>query len=57
MISFSPEQRFIVAGAAGGIGQSVALLLNELGAGVIATDLNLKELLAVRNQAKNPEKF
>lgn len=57
MISFSPEQRFIVAGAAGGIGQSVALLLNELGAGVIATDLNLKELLAVRNQAKYPENF
>ena len=57
MISFSPEQRFIVAGAAGGIGQSVALLLNELGAGVIATDLNLKKLLAVRNQAKYPENF
>ena len=36
MISFTPEQRFIVTGASSGIGEGVALLLNELGATVVA---------------------
>ena len=36
MISFTAEQRFIVTGASSGIGEGVALLLNELGATVIA---------------------
>ena len=57
MISFSSEQRFIVTGAAGGIGQSVALLLNELGASVIATDLNKENLQSVKEKAKYPENF
>lgn len=57
MISFSSEQRFIVTGAAGGIGQSVALLLNELGASVVATDLNKENLQSVKEKAKYPEKF
>ena len=57
MISFTSEQRFIVAGAAGGIGQCVALLLNELGASVIATDLKMESLQTVRKKAKHPENF
>ena len=57
MISFTPEQRFIVAGAAGGIGQSVALLMNELGATVIATDLKQENLEAVKEKAEHPEIF
>ena len=57
MISFNPEQRFIVTGAAGGIGHAVALLLNKLGATVIATDLNAEALQVVKEKSEKPENF
>lgn len=55
MLSFSPEQRFIVTGASSGIGEGVALLLNELGATVIGIGRNQKRLEGMRAKAKCPE--
>ncbi len=55
MISFTPEQRFIVTGASSGIGESVALLLNELGASVIGIARNQERLEAMKAKAKYPE--
>ena len=57
MISFTPEQRFIVTGASSGIGEAVALLLNELGASVIGIARNQERLEAMKNKAKYPEKI
>ena len=55
MISFSSEQKFIVTGASSGIGEGVALLLNELGASVIAIGRNEERLSALKQKAKYPE--
>ena len=55
MISFDREQRFIVTGASSGIGESVALLLNELGASVIGIARNQERLEAMKAKAKHPE--
>lgn len=55
MISFNAEQRFIVTGASSGIGEGVALLLNELGASVIAIGRNEERLSALKQKAKYPE--
>ena len=55
MISFTLEQRFIVTGASSGIGESVALLLNELGASVIGIARNQERLEAMKAKAKHPE--
>ena len=55
MISFSADQRFIVTGASSGIGEGVALLLNELGATVIAVARNVEKLSAMKAKAKYPE--
>ena len=55
MISFNAEQRFIVTGASSGIGEGVALLLNELGASVIAVARNVERLSAMKAKAKRPE--
>ena len=55
MISFNAEQRFIVTGASSGIGEGVALLLNELGASVIAVARNVERLSAMKAKAKHPE--
>ncbi len=55
MISFKQEQKFIVTGASSGIGEGVALLLNELGAGVIAIGRNEERLNALKQKAKYPE--
>lgn len=52
---FLPEQRFIVTGASSGIGEGVALLLNELGASVIGVGQNEDRLNAMREKAKHPE--
>lgn len=52
MIVFNNEQRFIVTGASSGIGESVALLLNELGAGVIAIGRNQERLDAMKAKCK-----
>lgn len=55
MVSFNPEQRFIVTGASSGIGEGVALLLNELGATVIGIARNQSRLEGMKAKAKHPE--
>ena len=55
MISFTSDQRFIVTGASSGIGEGVALLLNELGATVIGIGRNEERLAAMKAKAKHPE--
>lgn len=55
MISFTSDQRFIVTGASSGIGEAVALLLNELGASVIGIGRNRERLDAMKAKAKHPE--
>lgn len=55
MIAFHFEQRFIVTGASSGIGESVALLLNELGATVIGIGRNQERLEAMKAKAKQPK--
>lgn len=55
MISFNPEQRFIVTGASSGIGEGVALLLNELGATVIGIGRNVERLEGMKAKCKYPE--
>ena len=55
MISFNPEQRFIVTGASSGIGEGVVLLLNELGASVIGIGRNAERLAGMKAKCKHPE--
>ncbi len=55
MVSFTAEQRFIVTGASSGIGEGVALLLNELGATVIGIGRNQERLEGMRAKAKHAE--
>ena len=55
MISFTPEQRFIVTGASSGIGEGVALLLNELGATVVGIARNRERLDGMKAKARHPE--
>lgn len=57
MISFTSDQRFIVTGASSGIGEGVALLLNELGATVIGIGRNVERLEAMKAKAKAPERM
>ncbi len=55
MISFTPEQRFIVTGASSGIGEGTALLLNSLGATVIGIARNSQRLAGMKEKAARPE--
>lgn len=55
MPSFNKEQVYIVTGASSGIGEGTALLLNELGATVVAIARNEKRLNAMKNNCKYPE--
>ncbi len=55
MIEFKKEQVFIVTGASSGIGEAVAILLNELGATVIAIARNENRLNKMKSKCKNPE--
>lgn len=57
MISFTAEQRFIVTGASSGIGEGTALLLNELGATVIAVGRNLGRLNCLKEKCREPAKM
>ncbi len=54
MISFTKDQKYIVTGASSGIGEGIALLLNELGATVIAMGRNEERLQALKNKAHDP---
>jgi NAD(P)-dependent dehydrogenase (short-subunit alcohol dehydrogenase family) len=56
MISFSEDQRFIVTGASSGIGEGVAVLLNELGASVVGIGRDIGRLEAMRAKAAFPER-
>ena len=55
MISFTSDKRIIVTGASSGIGEGVALLLNELGATVIGIGRNQERLEGMKAKAKFPE--
>ena len=55
MISFSSEQLYIVTGASSGIGEGIALLLNELGASVVAMGRNKERLDALKAKAASPD--
>ena len=55
MVSFNQEQRFIVTGASSGIGEGVALLLNELGATVVGIGRSQARLDGMKAKAKFPE--
>lgn len=57
MITFSADQRFIVTGASSGIGESVALMLNSLGATVIAIGRNLERLEQAKTKAVSSDGF
>ncbi|MCH5314243.1 MAG: SDR family oxidoreductase, partial [Helicobacter sp.] len=55
MIAFSKEQVYIVTGASSGIGESSAILLNSLGASIIAIGRNKERLEQMKAQCKYPE--
>ena len=55
MIKFSKEQFYIVTGASSGIGEATSILLNELGASVIAIARNLERLNIMKSKCKYPE--
>lgn len=57
MISFNPDQRILVTGASSGIGQAVALLLNILGATVIAHGRDVSRLNALQTRVQYPERL
>jgi len=55
MISFNKEQFFIVTGASSGIGEGIALLLNKLGASVIAIGRDELRLTQMQQKSQYPE--
>ena len=57
MNSFTQEDFFLVTGASSGIGRAVALLLNELGATVLAHGRDAARLEEVRSAATTPSRI
>ncbi|MCV3410621.1 SDR family oxidoreductase [Campylobacter lari] len=51
------DKSYVITGASSGIGAHVALMLNELGAKIIAIGRDENKLLAQKEQAKNPDDF
>lgn len=56
MIGFSPEHVFLVTGASSGFGRASSVLLNKLGATVIATGRNTERLEETREACPCPER-
>ncbi|WP_302737082.1 SDR family NAD(P)-dependent oxidoreductase [uncultured Desulfovibrio sp.] len=56
MIGFAAEQLILVTGASSGLGRAIALLLNSLGATVIASGRNAARLEDVRQASAVPER-
>ena len=54
MVGFKKEEVFVVTGASSGIGEGVALLLNELGATVIGIGRNAERLEGMKAKCKHP---
>ncbi len=57
MIQYQEDRRIIVTGAGSGIGKATAMMLNRLGAGVIAVDISNDGLQCLRNEAACPERI
>lgn len=57
MISFTAEQRILVTGASSGLGRATALLLNSLGATVIASGRDRARLEEARQASVFPQRF
>lgn len=57
MIHFTAEQKILVTGASSGLGKAVALLLNELGATVLASGRDATRLAETRQASVAPERF
>lgn len=57
MISFTEDDLFLVTGATSGIGRSTALLLNKLGAAVIAVGRSEEKMAVTTEEAANPKLF
>jgi NAD(P)-dependent dehydrogenase (short-subunit alcohol dehydrogenase family) len=57
VISFAREQVILVTGASSGIGEAIALQLNELGATVIANGRDEEKLATVRARSSHPQLF
>lgn len=55
MVLFNSEQFYLVTGASSGIGEQTALLLNELGASVVAVARNNARLEQMKEKCSNPE--
>lgn len=55
MVKFESSQRFIVTGAASGIGKCVAVFLNQCGAEVIAVDQRADTIDELKKCIENPE--
>lgn len=57
MFEFTKDQIFIITGASSGIGKGVALLLNELGATVVAIARRMDKLEEIKASSAHPENF
>lgn len=55
VMDFKKDQIFIITGASSGIGEATALLLNELGASIVAVARNEKRLQDMKNRCKFPQ--
>lgn len=55
MITFTNDQLYIVTGASSGIGEATAILLNKLGATIVAIARNESRLITMRSKCDFPE--